>query len=48
MSSKSLWIKILNLYKAKEDTKEFQAEIEESLDIVETLGLLCDENMGDF
>ncbi|WP_341788875.1 MULTISPECIES: hypothetical protein [unclassified Rickettsia] len=40
--------KVLNLYKAKEDTKEFQIEIEESLNIVRTLGLLCDENMEDF
>ncbi|ABE04419.1 hypothetical protein A3306_03765 [Rickettsia bellii] len=40
--------KVLNLYKDKEDTKEFQTEIEESLNMVKTLGLLCDENMGDF
>ncbi|WP_341794910.1 hypothetical protein [Rickettsia endosymbiont of Rhinocyllus conicus] len=40
--------KVLNLYKAKEDTKEFQIEIEESLNIVRTLGLLCNENMEDF
>ncbi|HJD62553.1 MAG TPA: hypothetical protein LFW14_03135 [Rickettsia endosymbiont of Degeeriella rufa] len=40
--------KVLNLYKDKEDTKEFQTEIEESLNIVRTLGLLCDENMEDF
>ncbi|MCC8370882.1 MAG: hypothetical protein LN566_06090 [Rickettsia endosymbiont of Stiretrus anchorago] len=40
--------KVLNLYKDKEDTKEFQTEIEESLNMVKTLGLLCDENMDDF
>ncbi|MCC8377468.1 MAG: hypothetical protein LN567_03645 [Rickettsia endosymbiont of Graphium doson] len=40
--------KVLNLYKDKEDTKEFQTAIEESLNIVRTLGLLCDENMEDF
>lgn len=40
--------KVLNLYKDKEDTKEFQTEIEESLNMVKTLGLLCDENMEDF
>ncbi|HJD67022.1 MAG TPA: hypothetical protein LFV66_00860 [Rickettsia endosymbiont of Bembidion lapponicum] len=40
--------KVLNLYKDKEDTKEFQAEIQESLNMVKTLGLLCDENMEDF
>ena len=39
--------KVLNLYKAKEDTKEFQIEIEK-LKYCWTLGLLCDENMGDF
>jgi hypothetical protein len=36
---------ILNLYKDKEDAGDFQIQIKESIDMVKTLGLLCDETM---
>ncbi len=37
--------KILNLYKDQEDAGEFQIQIKESIDMVKTLGLSCDETI---
>lgn len=36
---------ILNLYKDKDDAGDFQIQRKKSIDMVKTLGLLCDETM---